>query len=90
MDKQTIARIVLDAITEVSPFASELLQQKKQRYQDLMLVDLGINSIDYAEIAIIVMNRLGIDQSLEIFTCKNRISEVVDIFYDLIAVGETV
>ncbi len=45
-------------------------------------VDLGINSIDYAEIMAIVMERLDIDMPLEEFVNTNNILEVVNIFID--------
>ncbi len=87
MDKHEILNIVHSAIVEVSPSAVELLKKRnRESSQDFFFVDLGINSIDYAEIAHFVMSKLSIDFPLDIFTCTNRISDVVEIFYDLTSI----
>ena len=84
MEKHQILSIVHKAIIEVSPYAAELLAKRgEHRNQDIFLVELGINSIYYAQIAHIVMNELNVDCPLDIFTCSNRIKDVVDIFYHL-------
>ena len=42
-------------------------------------VDIGINSIDYAEILSIAMEKLGVDIPLEEFANTNNITDVVNI-----------
>ena len=84
MEKYEILNIVYSTIIENFPSAAEFLEQGRQDLkQDIFFVDLGINSIDYAEIAHIVMDKLNIKHSLDVFTRSNRINEVVEIFHDL-------
>lgn len=84
MKKYEIFNMVHNAIIEVSPESADLFPKlDESKNNDLFFVDLGINSIEYAEIANIVMDKLNIVHSLDIFTCTNRISDVVEIFYDL-------
>ena len=84
MEKQHILQIFQDAIAEISPYAVEILTQvERGKNPDPLLIELGINSIDYAQIANIVMDKLSIDAALDIFTCTNRVSEVVEIFHRL-------
>jgi acyl carrier protein len=85
MERHEAFSVIQNAILEVSPFAAEQLGGRDIEKQDASFIELGINSIDYAEIASIVMGHLDIDQSLDIFTSTNRISEVVDIFCKLMA-----
>jgi acyl carrier protein len=86
MDKHEILNIIQSAIIEVSPGAEALLATREDKNQDVFFVDLGINSIDYAEITYFVMEKLNVDYPLDIFTCTNRINDVVEIFYDLTSV----
>jgi hypothetical protein len=87
MDKREILNMIHSAILEVAPYALDLLTLKKaDKNQGLCFVDLGINSINYAEIAHIVMGKLHVDYPLDVFTRTNRIDDVVEIFYDLVAV----
>ncbi|MES2824518.1 MAG: phosphopantetheine-binding protein [Pseudomonadota bacterium] len=87
MEKHDILNIIHCAIVEVSPCAAEYLAKKNSdRKQDIFFVDLGINSIDYAEIAHFVMGKLNIDFPLDIFTRTNRLDDVVEIFYDLTSI----
>lgn len=83
MDKYEILNIIRSAIIEVSPYAAELMAIRSSGTQNVYLVDLGINSIDYAQIVLIVMNKLEIDFPIDVFSRTNSINEVVDIFYDL-------
>lgn len=84
MERDAITSIVYGAIAEVSNYAGEILAENRNlEDQEVCLVDLGINSIDYAEIAMIVMDNLKISHSLDIFTRTNKLREVVDIFYEL-------
>ncbi|MES2674910.1 MAG: hypothetical protein V4660_11775 [Pseudomonadota bacterium] len=83
MDKHEILNIIHSAIIDVSPCAEELLATLKSKSQNVFFVDLGINSIDYAEITYFVMEKLNVDYPLDIFTCTNRINDVVEIFYEL-------
>ena len=85
MERHEAFSVIQNAILEVSPFAAEQLGSLNIEKQDTSFIELGINSIDYAEIASIVMGHLDIDHSLDIFTNTNRISEVVDIFCKLMA-----
>lgn len=86
MEKHEICSIVHSAIVEASPGAAEFFTRKaEENSPDVFFVDLGINSIDYAEIANIVMDKLNIAHSLEIFTRTNRVNDVIEIFYDLIS-----
>lgn len=84
MKRQDILNIVYDAIIEVSPHTAKALGKRDDDNQDIFLVDLGINSIDYAEIVYIIMNNLQLTQRNDIFTCTNRIADVIDILYKLI------
>ena len=84
MKKAEILDCVYTAIEEVSPLASEILRRDDgSRKEDVYLVDLGVNSIDYAHVAHIVMGELNIDSPLDVFAQTNKVSEVVDILYDL-------
>lgn len=83
MEKQKIWEIIYNAIVEVSPCAEEFLKNTMNFGEKICFVDLGINSIDYAEIAHIVMGKLDVNHSLDIFCCTNRISDAVDIFHKL-------
>jgi len=84
MEKCEILDIMRGAIINVSPYAEDLVSNKRE-FQNLNVcfVDLGINSIDYAEIMLIVMDKLNLDFSLDIFTGTNRIIDAVNIVYDL-------
>jgi acyl carrier protein len=85
MEKYEILNVIYSAIAEASPNTAELLVEKaSDKTQDFFLVDLGLNSINYAEIASIVMGHFDITHTLDIFTHTNRISDLVEIFYDLI------
>lgn len=84
MDRYEILNIIRSAIIEVSPYAAGLMPMKAVGNQDFFLVDLGINSIDYAQVVLIVMNKLDIDFPIDVFARTNSINEVVDIFYDLV------
>ena len=87
MEKYEILNIIYSAINETSPYAKELLSTYcGERGKSASFVDLGINSIDYAEISSIVMDKLNITHTLDIFTSTNCISEVAQIFYDLLSV----
>lgn len=83
MEKSEIIRVIYSAIVEVSPYAAESLSKIKGGDENIFLVDLGINSIDYAQIANMVMNDLNIDRSLDVFARTNSIPEIVDIFFEL-------
>lgn len=83
MKRFEILNIIYDVISEVSPSAATMLPMGADKMPDIFFVDLGINSIDYAEIAHTVMDRLNVVQPIDIFTCTNRISDVVDILYNL-------
>lgn len=85
MERHEILSIIHDAILEVSPFAAEQLVDRDIKNQDTLFIELGINSIDYAEIASIIMDHLNLDLSLDIFTRTNHIGDVVEIFYKLVA-----
>lgn len=84
MERHDIFNIIQNAILEVSPFAAEQLASRDIERQDTLFIELGINSIDYAEIASIIMGHLNIDHSLDIFTKTNHINDVVDIFHKLV------
>lgn len=95
MEKNEILNMLYEAITEISPYTSELLSTSFGstnfgiRSQDnVCLVDLGINSIDYAQICHILMNRLKVSCSLEVFTSTNNINDIVDIFYEMLPMSE--
>ncbi|WNO11146.1 phosphopantetheine-binding protein [Teredinibacter sp. KSP-S5-2] len=84
MDKSDIYSLVESAIKEVSPYAAEFLKNKeKDVVKDTYLIDLGINSIDYAEVVSMVMGNLEIQHSLDIFTRTNRINDVIHILHNL-------
>jgi hypothetical protein len=86
MEKLEILDIIHSAIFEVSSYATDILMNSDSiMKQNICFIDLGINSIDYAEIADIVMRKLHIEHSLDIFTSTNSISDAADIFYDLIS-----
>ncbi len=85
MTKLEILNTIHGAITEVSPSAAEVLSLKGDKINDSFFVDLGINSINYAEIAYITMSKLNLVQPIDIFTCTNRISDIANILYDLIS-----
>lgn len=88
VDKGEILESLYAAISEVSPFAVDLLAKTGQKVdRKTLLVDLGINSIDYAQVAHMVMEQLNINCSLDIFTKTNSISGIVDVLYQL-ASGE--
>ena len=84
MDAREIFNIVQEAIVEVSPLAKEILSTRSIEGKDALFMELGINSIDYAEIAYIVMSRLGVELPLDIFMRTNNINEVVGIFSNLL------
>lgn len=85
MKKQEILEIIRDAIIEASPEAAELFEKNvAAKNRDIFFVDMGINSIEYAEIAYIVMNKLKVDCPLEIFARTNLVNDVVDICFDLV------
>lgn len=85
MKKQEILEIIHEAIIEASPEAAELFEKNvAAKNSDMFFVDLGINSIEYAEIAYIVMSKLDVDRPLDIFVHTNRVNDVVDICYDLV------
>jgi acyl carrier protein len=87
MDRREILNIIYGAIIEVSPYTLDFLTKvNEDRSRDFFFVDLGINSINYAEIAHIVMDKLKVSYPLDIFARTNRINDVVDIFYDLTSV----
>jgi acyl carrier protein len=84
MDKREILNVVYDAIIEVAPYTADFLTKKSESgNHNFFLVDLGVNSINYAEIAQIVMDKLHLVCPLDVFTCTNRIDDVAEIFYDL-------
>jgi acyl carrier protein len=84
MKKQEILEIINEAIIEASPEAAELFKKNvANKNKDIFFVDLGINSIEYAEIAYIVMNKLNVDHPLDIFVHTNCVNDVLDICYDL-------
>ena len=84
MDKLAILDIMRRTIVDVAPFAEDLLENSGDlKNLRVCFVDLGINSINYAEIMLIVMDKLNLDFSLEIFTRTNNISDAVDIVYGL-------
>jgi acyl carrier protein len=86
MDRREILNIIHSAIIEVSPYTVDFLTKTNEdRSRDFFFVDLGINSINYAEIAHIVMGKLNVNYPLDMFTRTNRINDVVEIFYDLTA-----
>lgn len=85
MKKQEILEMIHGAVIEISPDAAELFEKNvAAKNGEVFLVDLGINSIEYAEIAHILMDKLNIDQSLEAFAHTNRVNDVVDICIDLV------
>ena len=86
MNRQQILDTIHGAITEVSPYASDLLMNASDiDRQHIYFVDLGINSIDYTEIALIVMSKLNVDLPIDVFTQTNCVNDVVDMFYELTA-----
>jgi len=83
MTKYEITEILKRAIVETSPFGAELLTSGDLNdTTNFFLVDLGINSIDYTEIASKVMQELDIDIPLNTFANTNRLSDVIDILFD--------
>lgn len=82
MDKHQIADVLYDAIIEISPFAADLLASPDQLFdRDKFFVNLGINSIDYAQIANLVIKKLNIDCTLDVFTRTNNVKAVVDLLH---------
>lgn len=86
MEKHEILKIIHSAIIEVSPYAADILEKQENKDTKYFFVDLGINSIDYAQIALILMHKLDIDISIEVFASTNSISDVVKIFYEELGV----
>lgn len=84
MTKYETLSVLHSAIAEVSPDAARTLASLAPEITSKMyLIDLGINSIDYAEVAYIVMDNLNISGSVDIFSNTNRIGDLVDILYTL-------
>lgn len=84
MEKQHIFNALVDAIREVSPYARETIEGwEAERIEQAFLVDLGVSSIDYCQIANILMDQLDIHCAIDIFARTNNIHDVVDIFYHL-------
>ncbi len=84
MEKEQILDIIYSSIIQVSPFAAEQIEGKDYKScKDIFFVDLGVNSIEYTEIAFILMDKLDVEVPLDLFVKTNRISEVADIFYQL-------
>jgi acyl carrier protein len=84
MNQHEIFQIICSAIIEVSSVASDLLGNiDDSKKEDLYFIDLGINSIDYAEIAHIVMGKLNLQYPLDIFAQTNNIKEASKIFHKL-------
>ncbi len=81
MTKSEILAIVMRSASQVSPLCAELMAAKLDLNNDICLVDLGVNSIDYAEIALDIMAELDIDVPLRTLANKNKISEVVDLIF---------
>ncbi|PCK08195.1 MAG: hypothetical protein COA42_10325 [Alteromonadaceae bacterium] len=77
MNRQDILNEILVAIQEVSPIGSDLLIENHPK-PDTCFVDYGVNSIDYAYVTTLVMEKLGIDRPLDDFIHTNRIFGVVD------------
>ncbi|TVZ38750.1 phosphopantetheine binding protein [Alteromonadaceae bacterium 2753L.S.0a.02] len=84
MEKVKIRKMLIEAIVEVSPFSAAILQDADEKLtKETYLVDLGINSIDYAHIATILLEKLDISLPLDVFTKTNNVSDVVELFYSL-------
>lgn len=84
MTKYETLTVLRSAIAEVSPDAARTLASlAPEVISKMYLIDLGVNSIDYAEVAYIVMDKLGISQSIDIFSNTNRIGDLVEILYGL-------
>jgi acyl carrier protein len=84
MEKREILNIIYSAIVECFPSTEELLREKERSGEhNFFLVDLGLNSIDYAEVVNLVMGKLNIDRPLDEFTHTNRVDEISDILCGL-------
>lgn len=81
MNRQDILNEILTAIQEVSPIGNDLLTER-QLEPDACFVDYGVNSIDYAYVTTLVMEKLDIHRPLDDFTHTNRIFGVVDMLAD--------
>lgn len=84
MTKYETLTVLRSAIAEVSPEAARTLSNlTPEDISKMYLIDLGVNSIDYAEVAYIVMEKLDISQSIDVFSNTNRIGDLVEILYEL-------
>lgn len=85
MEKPEILDVIREAIMDISPYAENLATatDRDLKNSNVCFVDLGINSINYAEIMLIVMDKLNLNFSLDMFTRTNNINDAVDILHDL-------
>ncbi|MEE8060031.1 MAG: phosphopantetheine-binding protein [Pseudomonadales bacterium] len=80
MTKQDLLEILLSAVKEVSS-VNEAFLSTLNPDTDIYFVDLGVNSIDYAEIVTIIMEQLNVDLPLDDFAKTNSIRDVVDLLF---------
>lgn len=80
MNKESIVELLFETICEVSDYAkNELDSLQLDQTAKLHFIDLGVNSIDYAEVATIINAKVGIEIPLDIYAKTNSIGEVADL-----------
>lgn len=84
MDRQLVLNALVKAIKDVSPYAREEMEGwDENRLENAYLVDLGVSSIDYCQIANIVMEQLDVHCSIDVFVQANNIRDIVTLFCSL-------
>lgn len=84
MDRQLVLNALVKAIKDVSPYAREEMEGwDEHRLENTYLVDLGVSSIDYCQIANIVMDQLDVHCPIDLFVQANNIRDIVTLFCSL-------
>lgn len=76
-----IIALLHSTISQVSPYSTDVIGQSSKDFQERFLVDLGVNSIDYAEIATLMMDNLHVDLPLNTFYKVNKVRDIAEILH---------
>ncbi|WP_075185110.1 phosphopantetheine-binding protein [Teredinibacter haidensis] len=76
-----IIELLHATILRMSPYSLETIDQAGKVFKESYLVDLGINSIDYAEIVTTMMENLKIGVPLNNFCSVNRVDDIAELIF---------
>lgn len=76
-----IIELLHTTILQVSPYSLSAIDQSGKSFKECCLVELGVNSIDYAEIVTSVMEKLKIELTLNNFCRVNKVDDIAELLF---------